>query len=162
TVLVMLRHRERAPVTLATIEVLVDDRVRVQKPILASRMRTFDWQRETASFVLEREGSTVIRVLSSGGRRFWTRTVSLCREPPRPFYAIAHMRNTPSGAARALRRGANAIECDVSAHLEHGGRIAVEAHHGFVIPYPRRSLVRTPLREYAAGLADLGERLALL
>jgi hypothetical protein len=50
----------------------------------------------------------------------------------------------------------------VSARVNRGGRIELDAHHGFSIPYPRRSLVRTPLREYAAALAPFAERLALL
>jgi hypothetical protein len=158
--LVTLRHRARARATVAMIEVLVDGDVKVQKSVVASR--THGWQREMVAFELARAGTLVLRVLSPGGHRLWTGTVSLCREPPRPFYAMAHMRNSPAGVARALAHGANAIECDVCARVEPGGRIALDAHHGFSIPYSRRGLARTPLRDYVGVLEPFAEQLALL
>src|SRR5262249_28056940 len=91
--LVTLRPRAHARAGVGMIEVLVEGDVRAEKPVVASRMR--GWQREIVTFELARAGSLVLRVLSAGGNRLWTGTVSLCREPPRPFYAMAHMRNSP-------------------------------------------------------------------
>ncbi|HYC77666.1 MAG TPA: hypothetical protein VEI02_08575 [Planctomycetota bacterium] len=77
----------------------------------------------------------------------------------RPIYVIAHMCNTPAYVEAAVRAGANAVECDVRAR--HPTRIDLHFHHGFSVPYPARSPVRTPLREQARAIRSLGDACAL-
>ncbi len=95
-----------------------------------------------------------------------TRLELTLRKPQqRPFYAIAHMVNTPAYVEEALDMGANAIECDVTPHLLNDGTFKFIVHHGFrpdldpdSINLVERSIAETRFEDYIFKLNELSVR----
>ncbi len=95
-----------------------------------------------------------------------TRLELTLRKPQqRPFYAIAHMVNTPAYVEEALDMGANAIECDVTPHLQNDGTFKFKVHHGFrpdfdpdSINLVERSIAETGFEDYIFKLKELSAR----
>lgn len=84
---------------------------------------------------------------------------------PRPFYAIAHMVNTPSYVEEALDLGSNAIEFDITPRLAKNDEFKYDVFHGFrpdfdpdKINLMERSLARTGLPLFLERLTELESR----
>lgn len=78
---------------------------------------------------------------------------------PRPFYAIAHMVNTPAYVEEALDLGSNAVEFDIMPKLEDDGNFSFDVFHGFrpdfdpdKINLMERSIARTELSVFHQNL----------
>jgi len=89
--------------------------------------------------------------------------IELTRVPlqPRPFYAIAHMLNTPAYVEEALDMGTNAIEFDVTPKLNPDGNFTFDVFHGFrpdfdpdKVNLMERSIARTDLTTYLNRLRE--------
>lgn len=87
--------------------------------------------------------------------------IELTRIPiqPRPFYAIAHMVNTPAYVEEALELGSNAVEFDVTPKLERNNNFSFDVFHGFrpdfdpdKINLMERSIARTDLNTFLQDL----------
>ncbi len=83
----------------------------------------------------------------------------------RPFYAIAHMVNTPAYAEEALDMGANAIEFDVTPNIDKKGIFSFDVFHGFrpdfdpdKINLMERSIARTDLTTYLSSLLQFEKK----
>lgn len=81
----------------------------------------------------------------------------------RPFYAIAHMVNTPAYVEEALSMGSNAIEFDITPTFENNN-FSFNAFHGFrpdfdpdKVNLMERSLAKTKLGIYLNRLQDFEE-----
>jgi hypothetical protein len=158
SVLVQLHHRAAAGRELAEI-VVETNGSRTSHPIHARRIAFAEWQREvvpvtTADAACSIEIHGVGTAVSSG-------TISVARGAKRPLYNIAHMCNSPSHVRRAIREGANVVECDVRAERSGAG-IEFHAFHGFEVAYGMRSLARTPLAEQLSELEQVSGSLALV
>jgi hypothetical protein len=68
----------------------------------------------------------------------------------RPFYIIAHRANDLQSVARALERGANAMECDIRFNQSQGVFVV---NHDHSLAYHRDALV-----PYLDGVCDLAQR----
>ncbi len=84
---------------------------------------------------------------------------------PRPFYAIAHMVNTPAYAEEALDMGSNAIEFDITPALQKDGNFTFNVFHGFrpdldpdKVNLMERSLAKTDLPTYLKHLKEFEEK----
>ncbi|MCP4969839.1 MAG: hypothetical protein GY932_04465, partial [Arcobacter sp.] len=93
--------------------------------------------------------------------------IELTRMPlqPRPFYAIAHMLNTPAYVEEALDMGTNAIEFDVTPKLNSDGNFTFDVFHGFrpdfdpdKVNLMERSIARTDLTSYLKRLKEFEEK----
>ena len=84
---------------------------------------------------------------------------------PRPFYAIAHMVNTPAYVEEALDLGSNAVEFDIMPKLEKDGNFSFDVFHGFrpdfdpdKINLMERSIARTGLSFFLKSLKQFEEK----
>lgn len=93
--------------------------------------------------------------------------IELTRIPvqPRPFYAIAHMVNTPAYAEEALDLGSNAIEIDITPTLDKNNNFSFDVFHGFrpdfdpdKINLMERSLAKTELPLFLENLKFLEKK----
>ena len=93
--------------------------------------------------------------------------IELTRMPvqPRPFYAIAHMVNTPAYAEEALDLGSNAIEFDIMPILEKDENFSFDVFHGFrpdfdpdKINLMERSIARTDLANFLKHLREFEDK----
>ncbi|MCB9258066.1 MAG: hypothetical protein H6612_01835 [Ignavibacteriales bacterium] len=93
--------------------------------------------------------------------------IILTRMPvqPRPFYAIAHMVNTPAYVEEALDLGSNAVEFDITPKLNKDGNFNFDVFHGFrpdfdpdKINLMERSLARTELSLFLKNLKIFEDR----
>lgn len=80
---------------------------------------------------------------------------------PRPFYAIAHMVNTPAYVEEALDMGSNAIEFDITPSLEKDDNFSFTVFHGFrpdfdpdKVNLMERSLAKTDLAIFLNKLRE--------
>lgn len=83
---------------------------------------------------------------------------------PRPFYAIAHMVNTPAYVEEALDLGSNSVEFDITPKLNKSGNFTFEVFHGFrpdfdpdKINLMERSIARTDLAVFLSSLKSFEE-----
>ncbi len=97
--------------------------------------------------------------------------VELTRMPiqARPFYAIAHMVNTPAYVEEALDLGSNAIEFDITPKLNKDGNFSFDVFHGFRpdfdpdrINLMERSIARAGLSNFLENLKIFEEKFANL
>jgi PLAT/LH2 domain len=84
---------------------------------------------------------------------------------PRPFYAIAHMVNTPAYVEEALVLGSNSIEFDITPKLDKWGNFEFDVFHGFrpdfdldKINLMERSIARTKFPEFLKSLKIFEEK----
>ena len=93
--------------------------------------------------------------------------IELTRMPvqPRPFYAIAHMVNTPAYVEEALDLGSNAVEFDIMPILGKDGNFTFDVFHGFrpdfdpdKINLMERSVARTNLNNFLKHLKEFEEK----
>ncbi len=80
----------------------------------------------------------------------------------RPFHNIAHMCNTPDYVDKALKDGANAIECDIQVKKKEDGTLDFRVHHGWVAFYDKRSKASTPLHKYLTYLKKNRHRFTVI
>ncbi len=158
-VLVQVYHKAREGAGIGSFRVLSSGRQIVWSDNKATWFPTYGWQRILLEFELTSQAEISFLYDAPASGQVWVGAISLSRGGPRPFYVIAHHKNTVDDLVRAVGDGANSVEFDITPEVDKDGKFKFWVHHGF----PSND-GWVPLEDYLKAIIDksLLKQVALL